>query len=126
MMSPLLKLLDDDYEALKLRYSAMLMMLREMKGLSIEEVAGRLGVSKKAVWNWEHTRAIPSAYSAFLLSLFYGMPYEIMCCIPPKAHLKDNVQNPVTHVFLTLSDRKLEEYILESQSKRMGAINVWL
>lgn len=126
MMSPMLKLFNDDYTALKLRYSGMLMMLREMKGLSIEEVAHRLGVSKKAVWNWEHTRTVPSAYSAFLLSLFYGMPYEIMCCIPPKAHLKDNIQNPVTNAFLTLSDRKLEEYILESQKKRMGAINVWL
>lgn len=49
MMSPMLKLFNDDYTALKLRYSGMLMMLREMRGLSIEDVAHRLGVSKKAV-----------------------------------------------------------------------------
>jgi DNA-binding XRE family transcriptional regulator len=45
----MLNLLDDDYTKLKIRFSAMLMMLRNEKGLTIKQVAYGIGVTPKAV-----------------------------------------------------------------------------
>lgn len=45
----MLTIYKDDYEKLKMRYSAMLMMLRLERSLSRKEVAQRLGVTAKAV-----------------------------------------------------------------------------
>ena len=45
----MLNLYKDEYEKLKMRYGAMLMMLRLEKGLTVKQVAYGIGVTPKAV-----------------------------------------------------------------------------
>ena len=45
----MLDLLKDDYLKLCVRFSAMLIYLREKKGFSEKDVAERIGVTRKAV-----------------------------------------------------------------------------
>ena len=122
----LLNIVKDDYEKLCMRYSAILMYLRMSKGYTEKEVADKIGVTRKAVWNWEHCRTIPSAYSSYMLSLLYGMPYEILCAIPPKKHKKQGILNPVTQVIMNFSEYKLEKYLEQCKEENLGRINVWL
>ena len=45
---------------------------RKRAGLSQEELAGRLGVSRQAVSKWEQGRAAPSTANLLALAKLYG------------------------------------------------------
>ncbi len=50
--------------------------LRERRGLTQEEVAEELGVSRQSVSQWESGKTFPSVKKQIVLSRLYGVPME--------------------------------------------------
>ena len=62
-----------------MEFSSQLVRCRKQKGLSQEELAGRLGVSRQAVSKWETGEALPDLQKAFLLSEALGVGLDQLC-----------------------------------------------
>lgn len=59
-----------------------LAVLRKSKGLTIDEVASSLGVSRQAFWSWENGQRSPSLTSAIAVSRFFGVDLDDLACRP--------------------------------------------
>ncbi|BCD28691.1 hypothetical protein bcere0028_16320 [Bacillus cereus AH1271] len=51
--------------------------LRESKGFSQEDVAKKIGVTRQAVYKWEHDKSCPDIDNLILLSEMYNVTYMI-------------------------------------------------
>lgn len=80
--------------------SARLKELREELGLTQEEVANKLNISRQAYANWETDRSEPSVEMLINLSKFYNVSVDYLC---GNTKIKVNVYN----------DNRLSEYINE-------------
>lgn len=80
--------------------SARLKELREELGLTQEEVANKLNISRQAYANWETDRSEPSIEMLINLSKFYDVSIDYLC---GSSEIKVNIHN----------DNRLSEYINE-------------
>ncbi len=55
---------------------ANMLKARKKKGLSQEEVAAKLGVSRQTISKWELDETVPDIYQAKKLSLLYGLSLD--------------------------------------------------
>ncbi|WP_312643842.1 helix-turn-helix transcriptional regulator [Hydrogenoanaerobacterium sp.] len=55
-----------------------LLQLRKMEGLSQEDVAEKLGVSRQTVSKWETDHTVPELVKAKLLSQLYNVSYDYL------------------------------------------------
>jgi DNA-binding XRE family transcriptional regulator len=62
-------------------------------GLTQEEVAKTLQISKSTVVNWEKEKVKPSFASLSALSNLYGLPIDVFKIFCPDDSLKVNAQN---------------------------------
>ena len=115
-----------EYLELRVKYSKMLKFLRSEKNVSQKTVARYLGVTRKAVWNWENTIQVPSAYSAYRLAIFYGVPYEIMCCVPPKNMTPYSIENPMSYNLINFSEKELQRFVKRAMKKRIDSVDFYL
>ena len=59
-----------------MEFSKNLSRERKARGLSQEELAARLGVSRQAVSKWENGTSDPSTSNLCALAKLYGIPVE--------------------------------------------------
>ncbi len=45
---------------------------RKRKGVSMQAVASSVGVTRQAVWAWEHGTALPGLYNLLALAAFFN------------------------------------------------------
>ncbi len=65
-----------------LETAARLTALRKEKGLSQEELAERLGVSRQAVSKWERAESSPDTDNLIALARLYGVTLDELICCP--------------------------------------------
>ena len=67
--------------------------LREERGLSQEELAERLDVSRQTVSNWENDKATPDAVKLGLLCKALGVSADEMLALPSSANGQEKGEN---------------------------------
>lgn len=60
-------------------------MLRKRSGLSQEQLAEQLGVSRQAISKWESGQSVPESEKLILLSNYFNVSLDYL--------LKDNIEN---------------------------------
>ncbi len=74
-----------------------ILALRKQRGLSQEELAGRLQVSRQAVSRWEVGSAQPDAHNILQLSRLFGVTADYLlddaCGDPPRAQAEPEVRH---------------------------------
>ena len=78
-------------------FGARLQRLRKERGLTLAQVAGRLGVSKPTVWAWEQGKAKPVEGRMEALAAVYGV------------HASDLVQSRISPALFELIARSKEQ-----------------
>ena len=67
----------------------LLMQARRDRGLSQADLASQLGVSRKAVWRWEHGLAMPYPRHCYLLCTFFRKTAEDLGLAPSSTPLSE-------------------------------------
>lgn len=62
--------------AMNIKFGDKLVRLRKQRGMSQEELAAKLGVSRQAVSKWERGEASPDTYNLIQLARAYGMTLD--------------------------------------------------
>ena len=79
----------------------ILLQYRKKSGLSQEELASKIGVSRQAVSKWERAEASPDTDNLILLAKVYGVTLDELLTGDPEEILNRNKQD--------LEDNKTEE-----------------
>lgn len=82
--------------------------LRKRSGLSQEELADNLGISRQTASKWENGQAVPGLEGLVALSDFYGVPIDGIvrgCCCGPSLALSENEDVPGLADFLVEAKR---------------------
>ena len=61
---------------MNIKFGDKLVRLRKQRGMSQEELAAKLGVSRQAVSKWERGEASPDTYNLIQLARAYGMTLD--------------------------------------------------
>jgi DNA-binding XRE family transcriptional regulator len=67
----------------------LLMQARRDRGFSQADLASQLGVSRKAVWRWEHGLAMPYPRHCYLLCRFFHKTAEELGLAPSSTRLSE-------------------------------------
>ncbi len=87
----------------------ILLQYRKKSGLSQEELASKIGVSRQAVSKWERAEASPDTDNLILLAKVYGVTLDELLTGDPEEILNRNKQD--------LEDNKTEENIQTDTGK---------
>ncbi len=87
-----------------------LVALRKAAGLSQDEVANRIGVSRQAVSKWERAEAAPDTDNLIALANLYNVSVDELLCIDQKNKTNtDNTNNPYVEVKLPFIKIKVHD-----------------
>ncbi len=91
-------------------------VLRKKNGLSQEDLADKLGVSRQSVSKWESEQSTPELDKIIVMSKIFGVSTDVL--LKDELAIDDNadvfIQLPQqTHSVKTLSEEKADEYINE-------------
>lgn len=100
---------------MNLEIANRLVEIRKEKGLSQEELANRLKISRQAVSKWERGEASPDTDNLIELSKFYDMSLDELL----------NLNNPIGVAKDEGKDLKKESHKEESISKKLEGILIW-
>lgn len=93
-----------------------LIELRKRAGLSQEELADKIGVSRQAVSKWERAEACPDTENLIELSNLYGVSVDSIL----KGN-KDTEAETVEAEVVDVDDRSKEEVVIEKHAKKSVA-----
>ena len=80
-------------------YGKTIRQSREQKGMTQEELAERLGVSRQAVSKWENGTVDPSTSNLLALAKLYGLsPEALLQNVDPAQNKKPNNMKEDTNV----------------------------
>ncbi|MCR5231574.1 MAG: helix-turn-helix transcriptional regulator [Acholeplasmatales bacterium] len=101
--------------------------LRKKNGLSQEDVADKLGISRQAVSKWERAEASPDTDNLISLAKLYGVSLDEL--LNTEKSLEFNLENPIEEK----EDKELDQEVLDdddldddNQNKKMQPIKAIL
>ncbi|MDO4568711.1 MAG: helix-turn-helix transcriptional regulator, partial [Clostridia bacterium] len=77
---------------MNIKFADRLVALRKAHGLSQEEIASRIGVSRQAVSKWERAEASPDTYNLVMLSNVYGITLDELINGEVFGHVADKAE----------------------------------
>lgn len=100
-----------------------LLYLRKNLGLSQEEVAEKLGVSRQTVSKWETDQTVPELNKAKLLSELYNVSYDYLISGKPKSYDATAIEAMVDEIDWTSAWSK--KYPILSSYQGIKGINAY-
>ena len=92
--------------------------LRKQNGLSQEEVADKLGISRQAVSKWERAEASPDTDNLILLARLYNVTLDEL--LNSERSVEYNLENPTEEVIEDIKDEEYDETHDDEKEYRNG------